>query len=203
MDLRVVEDSDDRLVVRTRMMALWLGLPALAMFCAVVAHMVFEVGRALWALNFAAAILSFGTGILAAAFMSLFLIGFLSQRLIATRETVEVLSKVGPFVWRRRRFETMTDVHCVANVSVSDDGADTYELELDGYAGKVKFGPDHRTENIQALADRLCVLCRVCRPYVPPPPEENSQGGANPQPVFAKRIKRQEKKKKQGAAGNP
>jgi hypothetical protein len=125
----------------------------------------------------------------ASAFMALFLIGFLTQRLVATREAVEIFSKFGPVVWRR--FAQMAEVGCI---TIDNDEGSLYELEVKAGDGPVRFGSESKEHNVRMLAARLCQVCGVCRAAVPPAVSENQSAGPTPKMIPAKTIRRQKKK---------
>jgi hypothetical protein len=189
--LRIVEASNERLVVRTKMFALWLGLPALAMFVAIVGGGLWQFGHAVLTGRLMEALVSVTGTLASGAFIALFLIGFLNQRLVATREGVEILSKIGPVAWRRMRFAEMAEVGCI---TIDGEEGDSYELEVKANGGLVRFGSESKEQNVRLLAERLCQVCRMCRAAVPPAVSESQPAGAEPKLIPAKTIRRQKKK---------
>ncbi|MBV9659510.1 MAG: hypothetical protein JO295_15535 [Verrucomicrobia bacterium] len=201
-DLRVVEDSANRLVVRTVMHALWLGVPALAMILGMVGAALWFTVASLLAGKFLQAMASpFGT-LAGVAFLALFLFGFLNQRLIATREGVEILSRFGPIVWRRRRL-LYPQIEEINHVTITSDEGDQYTLEFKAAAVlAVRFGAESQKNNLLALRERLRQWCDPSAPWTQRPGEPPPPLVVAP-PAYQRRRQQQSKKQRRHPPPSP
>ncbi len=151
-DLCLVENSSERLEVRTRMASWWfgsLGVLALLSWIGATLHTAwqhFAAGNSLAALGALAALL------LGGAFLALFAYGATTERLIGTMASLELQLRLGPLVLRRRT-TLKASTRCV--YVDGGDEAGSYQLELRTERGIWHFGSESQEANIRALVGKL------------------------------------------------